>query len=102
MIADKVRAYLKEAPANRLALPFAAGCIGMSTSTMAQKLREEGTNFLTLRDSERRARAVALLSRNRHADSVALMRVTGYGPASASRAVKRWFGASLPEVRGSL
>jgi AraC-like DNA-binding protein len=99
MITDKVREYLKNAPANRLTLPCAADALGMSESGLRNRLRGENTTFLVLRDAERRTRALALLQRNPHADTAAMIRVTGYGEASISRAVKRWFGCTLPQAR---
>ncbi len=99
MITEKVREYLKNAPANRLTLPYTADGLGMSESGLRNRLRSENATFLALRDAERRTRAMALLQRNPYADTAAMIRVTGYGEASISRAVKRWFGCTLPQAR---
>lgn len=98
----EVREYLKAAPANRLLLPHAAEALGVSPSGLAAKIRAQGTSFTTLRDAERRDRVQALLRRNRHADAAAIRRVTGFAEAQASRSIKRWFGATLPQLRGSV
>lgn len=98
----EVREYLKTAPANRLALPFAANELGVSVSGLSLALRRAGTSFTALRDQERRDRVQALLERNRHADAAAIRRVTGFAEAQASRSIKRWFGATLPQLRGSV
>ena len=98
----EVREYLKSAPANRLNLPCAAESMGIPASTIRWGLRREGVCFLALKDAERKHRAMALLIRNRHADGVAVQRVTGLADAHASRSLQRWFGATLPELRGMI
>lgn len=103
MITDQVRAYIQSAPElRRVNQGVVAEHLGMGQSTLNRALRNEGVSYLQLLDDERKARAEALLSRNRHADVPAICRVTGYSAASISRAVKRWFGMSLPDCRGML
>lgn len=99
MITEKVREYLKTADLHKADLQHIADQFGMASSTMAWRLRRDGVTFLKLRDDERKARAAALLVRNPHADTAAMIRVTGYAEASISRAVRRWFGCTLPQAR---
>lgn len=100
---EKVRAYLRSAPdLRRVTQGTTAEGLGIGQSTMNRALRNEGITYLALLDAERKHRTKALLSRNRHADTAAVCRVTGYSPASISKAIKRWFGSSLPEYREAL
>lgn len=100
---DRVRNHLMAAADLRgVTQGTTARHLNMGKSTLNRALRHEGTTYLALLDAERKARTEALLSRNRHADTAAVCRVTGYGPASISRAIQRWFGATLPQCREAL
>ena len=98
---EQVRQYLKNADSASINMPFVAAFLGMSVSALSHKLRAESESYIQLRDDERKARAAALLGRNRKADLVGVQRVTGVSAAHASRCIKRWFGATLPQLRES-
>lgn len=100
---ERVRAHIAEAPdLSRVRRKTVAAALCMAPSTLGRHLQAEGVCFLNLIDTERKRRCDELLKRNRRADLRGIQRVTGVSSAHASRCVKRWFGATLPEYRSGL
>ena len=97
---NRTRSYvemtLKHDPKS-LCIENAAAELNMSVRTLIRRLQVQGTSFQTLRDAERRDRAVALLSRS-NLTVTAIARSLGFSDtANFSRAFKRWL--DVPPAR---
>ena len=89
-----IRAFLREMLARRrtVSVEVVADQLRMSVRTLQRRLRDEGTDYLTLLDDVRRELATKLLSEGtRQLEDVASL--IGFGNASSlNRAVRRWTG----------
>ena len=76
-----------------------AGELGMSARTLQRKLDDEGERFAVIADGVRREMAVQLLS-DQAIDLVSVALRLGFtDPSALHRAVKRWTGESVADLR---
>ena len=100
MTTARVKDYLKTCDLTGPVIGGCASSLGMSVSVLSRRLCSEGVTFSILLDAERRARCEALYGRHKRPDAALVMRVTGYrSTSSVTRAIRRWFGANLLELR---
>jgi len=100
MTTARVKDYLKTCDLTGAVLDRCASSLCISVSVISRRLKADGVTFTSLLDAERRARCEALYSRHKRPDAALVMRVTGYrSTSSVTRAIRRWFGANLLELR---
>ena len=97
----RLRAVLPRKDAGFLSLPEAATRLGVSPRTLKRRLADEGTDFSTLVDEQRRERALLLLrASDRSMEDVAEQ--VGYSDvANFTRAFRRWTGETPAAYRRS-
>jgi len=100
---DRVIEHLKACDLLRVRDHTVAKALGTSGTRLRMTLAAEGTTYATLRDAERKRRALELLLINPRADSVLIARKTGLVQAkSAQRLFPKWFGVGMREYQRSL
>lgn len=72
---------------------------GLSTRSFQRMLADEDTNFRSLLDSSRRARAMEALSAENGAEHLVTEELGFSGPSSFTRAVRRWTGVTPKRLR---
>jgi AraC-like DNA-binding protein len=88
---------LDAAPSHRL--PDIARSLAVSTRSLQQHLRAEGTTYSILADLRRRERALAMLVEGDELVTTIAVRLGFAGPAALTRAVRRWTGSSPSRYR---
>jgi AraC-like DNA-binding protein len=82
-------------------LDAAARTLGLSSRTLKRRLADEGTDFTTLLDEQRRQRALLLL-RSANLSVEAVAEQVGYSDvANFTRAFRRWSGTTPTAYRSS-
>lgn len=100
-IAGQVLRYLQEKEGHLLALDELAEQMSLSRSALCRRLKEEGTNYQHLLDSEISRRAVRLMSMP-GSNVAAIASELGYAePVCFRRAFRRWFGVTPSQYRQS-
>jgi len=95
----RVRASLPRQGKGFHSLPEAAALLSMSPRTLKRRLAEEGTDFSTLLEEQRRERALLLL-RSRDLSVAEVAEDLGYSDlANFTRAFRRWTGATPTAFR---
>lgn len=94
--------YIQESDVHVLTLNTVAAKMRMSRGTLCRRLREEGTNYQQLQDSEISHRAMRLMSLP-GSNVAAVSAELGYAePVCFRRAFRRWFGITPSQYRQSL
>jgi AraC-like DNA-binding protein len=95
----RVRALLPRAGPGFHALPEVAGLLSLSPRTLKRRLADEGTDFSTLLEEQRRERALLLL-RSRDLSVAEVAEDLGYTDlANFTRAFRRWTGTTPTAFR---
>ena len=78
-----------------------AGGLGMSTSTLHRRLKQEGQSFGEIKEERRRNLALSLLRKSDIPVSQVALRVGYAEPSAFFRAFQRWFATTPGAIRGS-
>ena len=76
-----------------------ASMLGMSTSTLHRRLKEEGQSFGEIKEERRRNLAISLLKNSSLPIAEIAQRVGYAEPSAFFRAFNRWFGATPGSIR---
>lgn len=95
----RVRALLPRREGGFLTLDEAAKALSLSARTLKRRLADEGTDFSTLLDEQRRERALLLLQSAEHSVEAVAERVGYSDVANFTRAFRRWTGTTPTAYR---
>ena len=99
-IARRVSHYLHSCDLRYRTIKHCAEAIGSSSATIERRLRQEGTRYSLLLEAERRRRCDLVLTRDPLVTIDQIADEIGYAErGSVRRAMKRWYGVSLSEMR---
>jgi AraC-like DNA-binding protein len=97
-IAARVQALLRERENGFAQLEEVAGRLSVSTRTLKRRLAEEGTDFSSLLDAQRRERALLLLKSSELSIEAVADRVGYSDVANFTRAFRRWADGLTPSA----